>query len=43
MKKFKTLIAIGLGFWFGLILGWAMLLPQYFPYETLIKLYHSIV
>ena len=39
MKKFKTLIAIG----FGLILGWAMLLPQYFPYETLIKLYHSIV
>ena len=41
MKKFTTLIVIGVGL--GLILGWAMLLPQYFPYETLIKLYYSIV
>ena len=40
MKKFKTLIAIAV--WLGLILGWAMLLPQYFPYQTLIKLYYSI-
>ena len=41
MKKFKALTAIGVGF--GLILSWAMLLPHYFPYETLIKLYYSIV
>ena len=41
MKKFKTITAIGVGF--GLILGWAMLLPQYFSHETLIKLYYSIV
>lgn len=40
MKKFKTMIAIGVGL--GLILGWAMLLPQYFPYDTLIKFYYIL-
>lgn len=40
MKKVKTITAIGVGF--ALILGWAMLLPQYFPYDTLIKLYYTL-
>ena len=40
MKKFKTMTAIGVGL--GLILGWAMLLPQYFPYDTLIKFYYTL-
>lgn len=41
MKKFKTMTAIGVGL--GLIIGWAMLLPQYFPYDTLIKFYYSLM
>ena len=41
MKKFKTITAIGVGL--GLILGWAMLLPKYFPYDTLIKLYYTSI
>lgn len=40
MKKFKTATAIVVGV--GLIVCWAMLLPQYFPYETIIKLYYTL-